>query len=50
MQRSALLSVNYSEARDNIIKHIFNVIMEVDIVHFMNVNENFGRAFKNDDV
>ena len=26
------------------------VIMEVDIVHFMNVNENFGRALKNDDV
>ena len=24
--------------------------MEVDIVHFMNVNENFGRALKNDDV
>ena len=24
--------------------------MEVDIVYFMNVNENFGRALKNDDV
>ena len=26
------------------------VIMEVDIVHFMYVNENFRRALKNDDV